>query len=128
MWNTTQTYQCAPSVAWRELGRPPLSPRLTRRLTMATNELAALDHALREVTRRRGPKDGMPDPEDILFVAEAEGIYNEREQPTWDAIAAEIERETGEKIEPYRGEGSLRDSGAEGGEAMDGDEMPDGGE
>lgn len=56
---------------------------------------------MESIKRQRGPKEAPPTSEEILTAHEAEVIFNQREQPVWDAIAAEIERETGEKIVPF---------------------------
>jgi hypothetical protein len=107
-WNLTQTYACTPSVAWHELGQPPLTPRQRRRLVRAIYDLVGIERAFDSIKRKRGPKESPPTAEEILTAREAEVIFNEREQPVWDAIAAEIERETadtrapGERVEPVR--------------------------
>lgn len=87
MWNITQSYGCTPSEAWRELGRPELSPRQLRRMTLAALELAALDRAWESVTKPQG-KNG-PKPDEMLRVKEASDLYNEARQPVWDRIAEE---------------------------------------
>jgi len=91
VWNLTQSYGCTPSEAWRELGRPPLSPRQLRRLTLAALDLASLERAWDDVTKTHG-KGSSPQPENIQRVKAADEIYRAREQAVWDAIAEEIER------------------------------------
>lgn len=111
MWSVAHSYQIAPSEAWAELGRAPLSPRQRRRLTLAALELAALDQAFDDVTRRHS-KGSSPDPQNMIAVKEMETLYNAARQPVWDRIAEECERalaDAGELAEnehvaPFTGE------------------------
>lgn len=129
VWNVTQSCHCTPSEAWRQLGRPELSPRRLRRLTLASLELAALSQAWDDVTRKRGKGDRPPDSQHILAVRESERMHNEYMQPTWDTIAEECERELaakgelaeGEHVAPFRGEDSAAVSGG-----LESDEVTDG--
>lgn len=88
MWNVARSYSISPSEAWRELGRPALSPRQRRRLTLASLELAHLDQAFESIpqTLKAGKA---PRSEDVLLVRDAERLYNEARQPVWDRIAEE---------------------------------------
>jgi len=70
----------------------------------AVNDLVSVDQAIKAVTKQRGPKEGPPTADEIATAADAERIYTEREQPTWDAIAAEIEAELTARGELAEGE------------------------
>lgn len=85
-----------PSVAWAELGGVPLGPRGKRRLTRAMSELLFIDHALEDVTRKRGKDDPLPTPEVVVAADMIVKLYTEDQG--FD-MAAALEDDTPEDAE-----------------------------
>ena len=65
---TARNYQIDPNYSWQILGYGSLTPRQSRRLVRACNDLWARDAALDELDRARGDGSHKWNPETVLLI------------------------------------------------------------